>query len=66
METDLLTAQEVAQILRVHLKTVYLLADSEKLPVVRIGRIVRFPRSAIEAMLKPGLTESRELNEAMS
>ena len=52
IETDLLNASEVAALLRVHLKTIYLLAGAGRLPVIRIGRTVRFPKAAIERLLQ--------------
>jgi len=46
-QTDLLTAQEVAQLLHLHVKRVQLLARQGKLPTVRVGRRWLFPREKI-------------------
>lgn len=43
----LLTVSEVAAFLQVNPATVYRLADSGRLPCVRIGRALRFERSAL-------------------
>ncbi len=52
---ELLTAQEVAQRLRVSPRSVYDLAHQQprRLGVVRLGRRVRFLRDAIDALLRP-------------
>ena len=52
---ELLTAQEVAQRLRVSLRSVYDLAGQQprRLGVVRLGRRVRFRRDAIDTLLGP-------------
>jgi molybdopterin-binding protein len=44
---DLLTAQEVAALLHMHVKRVQLLARQGKLPTVRLGRRWLFPRDQI-------------------
>ncbi|TNE92530.1 MAG: DNA-binding protein [Deltaproteobacteria bacterium] len=49
---ELLTAEEVAQILRVKTRTVYDLVRNHELPALRLGdRCLRFRPSAIEAWL---------------
>lgn len=47
---QLLNAEEVAQILRVPRSWVY--SHLEELPVIRLGRYVRFMRSGIERFLE--------------
>lgn len=44
---DLLTAQQVADLLHLHVKRVQLLARQGKLPTVRVGRRWLFPRDQI-------------------
>jgi excisionase family DNA binding protein len=44
---DVLDLNEVAEILRVHPKTVRLLAQSGRIPAFRMGRLWRFSRSKI-------------------
>ncbi len=46
---EMLTVNEVAQLMRVSLVTVYRLAARGDLPGRKIGRIWRFPRHTIEA-----------------
>jgi excisionase family DNA binding protein len=43
----LLTAREVAAILNVSVSHVYELTSQHKLPVIRVGRLVRYNRNAI-------------------
>lgn len=49
---SLLTMKEVAEALRIGLSTAYLLAERGELPVVRIGRSVRVPRSALQRWIQ--------------
>lgn len=50
-----MTAQEVADFLRVHVDTVYAMARRGDLPVRQRGlRSLRFPRAAVEAFAHPG------------
>ena len=51
--TDLLTAGEVADLLRVSAATVYRWAEDATLSAVRIGGVVRFRRSDVMALLDP-------------
>jgi molybdopterin-binding protein len=44
---DLLTAQQVAELLHLHVKRVQLLARQGKLPTVRVGRRWLFPKDQI-------------------
>lgn len=48
----LLTAQEVADILRVHRNTVYLWVRSGELPAVRYGKLIRIPQDSLEKWIK--------------
>jgi excisionase family DNA binding protein len=48
---EVLTADEVAALLRMKRSWVYAAARSGELPHVRLGRAVRFRRSAIDAYL---------------
>jgi excisionase family DNA binding protein len=49
---DVLTAREVALLLRVNIKTVYESAKVGTIPCVRLGRHFRFSRRAIMARLE--------------
>lgn len=53
----LLTADEVAEILRVSRQSVYCWADDGTLPCVRLGRTVRFDSGAIHQLVRNGLSE---------
>jgi len=55
--TDLLTAQEAAALLHLHVKRVQLLARQGKLPTVRVGRRWLFPREQLARAREPA--ESR-------
>ena len=55
MPPDLLTAEEVAELLRVRPRWVYDAARRGEIPCVRLGRrYVRFERSVIEAWVRGG------------
>jgi excisionase family DNA binding protein len=47
----LLTTREVAQMLRVSVRFVQLLASRGSLPAIRVGRLWRFRRTDVEAFL---------------
>jgi excisionase family DNA binding protein len=51
LDSRLLTAGDVAELLRVPVSTVYELARSGRLPCLRIGRAVRFCQVDLEAHL---------------
>ena len=51
LERQLLTAREVAELLRLPVSTVYELARTERLPHLRIGRAMRFSREDLETYL---------------
>ncbi len=53
----LLTAREVARILKVSCRTVWRLIRDERLPAVRIGRAVRVHPDAVAALIKLPLDE---------
>ncbi len=52
MALDILTAAEVAKLLRVSRDTVYTLASRGELPGRRVGRTWRFPKDAIESYIR--------------
>ncbi len=56
----LLTAEEVATILRVHPNRVYELASRKALPVVRVGRLLRFHLETLQEWIKSGGTQGAE------
>jgi excisionase family DNA binding protein len=51
LDHRLLTAEEVAELLRLPASTVYDLARTGRLPHLRIGRALRFSQSDLEAHL---------------
>ena len=51
----LLTAHEVAALLRIHEKTVLAFARAGKLPAVRVGKAWRFRASALDAWVSSAL-----------
>ena len=52
--SEIMTARELANYLRLHETTIYKLAQEGTIPGVRIGRVWRFKREAIEELLKEG------------
>ena len=59
---DVMTVSEVAEYLRVNPQTVYRKAKAGEMPVVRIGRAIRFRRTELETWLKG----DNELRQALS
>jgi excisionase family DNA binding protein len=59
-EVDVLTAREVARLLRVNIKTVYENAKAGTIPCVQLGRHFRFSRRAIMARLAECKSASRQ------
>lgn len=57
---DLMTRQEAAELLRVSLPTLDRLLRQNKLPVIRIGKSVRFRKSSLQAMIDKLETEPAE------
>ena len=51
LDHQLLTANEVAELLRLPVSTIYDLARTGRLPHLKIGRALRFSRSDLEAHL---------------
>lgn len=50
-ENDLLTVENMAEVLDTSTRTIYRLADSDELPHVKVGRRLYFPkRQVIEAL----------------
>jgi excisionase family DNA binding protein len=56
----LLTVPEVAQLLRVPPKSVYQLAALRRIPVVRLGRSLRFDRADVVALIQRNRVPSLE------
>jgi excisionase family DNA binding protein len=54
---ELLTLEEVAEYLRVTNKTIYRLLEKKAIPAVKVGRLWRFNKSAIDRWLKQNSTE---------
>jgi len=52
MEPQLLTVDEVAELLRIRRDTVYRLAAKGEIPGHKIGRVWRFPRNVIDEFLR--------------
>jgi excisionase family DNA binding protein len=52
MESDLLTANEVSEYLRIPQSTVYKLVQEGKIPGFKVGRHWRFRRAVVQAWIK--------------
>ena len=61
MLNDVMTVSEVAEYLRVNPQTVYRKAKAGEMPVVRIGRAIRFRRTELETWLKHPPAEGRRI-----
>lgn len=47
-----LTTKDVANYLRVHVLTIYKLANSKKIPSIKIGKVRRFKKEVIDKWLE--------------
>ena len=54
MNSEVLTVQEVANYLRIDIRTVYRLAKNGDLPCIKIGRQWRFNRDDIKELVSRG------------
>ena len=54
----LFTVKEVAEILKIHLATVYQLVRTGRLRAVHLGRAIRIPESYFDALLSPAPSPS--------
>ena len=50
-QREILTADEVAEMLQVHVKTLYKLAEARRIPAKKVGKQWRFSRSGLEQFL---------------
>jgi excisionase family DNA binding protein len=64
MATQLMTAAEVAEQLRVSTMTIYRLIRSGELPAVRVGRNYRVPVAELERYLAAQVVDPAELDLA--
>ena len=53
-KNDILTVKEAADFLRVNVKTIYSLVAAGKLGSVRVGRVIRIPRTALDQLGSSG------------
>lgn len=57
-DTDVLTVDEVAGLLRIERRTVYVCVRRHGLPAQRVGRLYRFSREAVLDWLRRGTVRS--------
>lgn len=65
MTETLLTAAEVADLLRVSTMTIYRLIRSGELPAVRVGRNYRVRRAELDAYLEAQVVDPADLDGAV-
>ncbi len=55
-ENQLLTSSQVSKMLNVHMETlrIWRLIQKDKLPYIRIGRLIRYKKSDVEALIQNG------------
>jgi PTS system nitrogen regulatory IIA component len=58
MNSEVLTVQEVANYLRIDIRTVYRLAKKGDIPCIKIGRQWRFNRDDIKELVGGGLRDN--------
>ena len=61
---EIMTPSEVAALLKIHLKTVYKLAEKGTIPGNRIGRSWRFSRSDVLELVSTRMLNGTELGGA--
>lgn len=59
-DSDVLTATEVSQWLRIPKSTLYKLCQEDQIPATKIGRHWRFQKSLVDVWLKNRMTRGRE------
>lgn len=52
MEDQILTLEEVSRYLKLNKATVYRMAQSGKIPALKVGKVWRFQRAKLEAWLE--------------
>ena len=60
VEQRLLTVEQVSVFLNLHPQTVYVMAKLGQLPVLKIGRAVRFDKLAIDLWIKRKIDENHD------
>ena len=63
MDSEFLTAEEVAEYLRLPLSTVYKLVQDKRLPGFKVGKHWRFRESTIKDWVKNNENNTREVCE---
>ncbi len=63
MDSEFLTAEEVAEYLRLPLSTVYKLVQEKRLPGFKVGKHWRFRKDSIEKWIKDQESKIDHLNE---
>ena len=54
IQGDIITANEAAELLKVHVRTIYKMAQENKIPAVRLGGLWRFRRSELIKFIDSG------------
>ena len=52
MENELLNLSEVMKILSVSRQKIYMMANNNEIPIIRIGRNIKVPRRALEQWIE--------------
>ena len=60
MQSRLLTVEEVSEYLNLHPQTVYVMARLGELPVLKLGRAVRFDKVELDLWIKRKIDENHE------
>jgi len=66
MDSEFLTAEEVAEYLRLPLSTVYKLVQDKRLPGFKVGKHWRFRREAFQEWINNKKTINEPINKALS
>ena len=63
MDNELLTPNQVGEILKVKLPTVYAMSSQGTIRKIKIGSLLRFRRSDVEAYISQRVVDARETIE---
>jgi len=60
MESRLLTVEEVGAYLKLHPQTVYVMARTGEIPIIKFGRALRFDKVELDLWIKRKVDENNE------
>ena len=62
MENELLNLSEVMKILSVSRQKIYMMANNNEIPIIRIGRNIKVPKRALEQWIENNTKKAAVVN----